>query len=128
MGCWLSLLPAFPTLAEEALPPLCPPRTAMPKALNTKPASEPEDCIEMGAAVGELGLGWRQKLPAHVRWLTRKDAAAFCLLNQTALGHKVDTAMLNGGCVYLAPDTCTIVTSGPVASASIGNAVRHCVP
>ncbi len=104
--------------ADEPLPPLC---------TDSAPASEATDCIELGAAVGELGWSWRQKIPPHVRWLPRKDADALCQQTQTTWGQKVDSA-IPGGCVFVAPGACTIVTSGPVSPASIGNAVRDCVP
>ncbi|MFM7002241.1 MAG: hypothetical protein ACKOXU_14475 [Limnohabitans sp.] len=88
---------------------------------------EPEDCIEFGAAVGELGLGWRQKLPSHVRWLSRKDAVNLCQQTETEWGQKVGPP-LAAGCVFLAPEACTVITEGYIAPALLSNAIRHCAP
>lgn len=93
--------------------------------VSTSPPDEAEGCDEFGAAVGELGLEWRKKLPSQVRWINRKDAANLCAQAQSELGHKVDGSV-PGGCVFLAPQACTIVTNGPVSPATLGNAVRHC--
>lgn len=89
--------------------------------------TEPTDCYEFGASVGEMGWDWRKKLPGHVRWVKRKDAPELCAQVQTVFGQKVDSPVPSG-CVFLAPAACTIVTSGPISPASIGNAVRDCVP
>ena len=64
--------------------------------------TEPTDCYEFGAAVGELGWSWRKKLPSHVRWVMRKDAPTLCGQAQTEFGKKVDSPV-PGGCVFLAP-------------------------
>lgn len=121
---WLVLALAQPALADDAdLPHLCSDDTTQ---LRSNP-SNPADCYEFGAAVGELGWNWRKKLPSHVRWVVRKDAPALCGQAQTEFGQKVDSPV-PGGCVFLTPTTCTIVSTGPISSASIGNAVRDCVP
>jgi len=112
-----------PTAALE-MPPMC---QADKGAPNPQGAERTEDCYEFGAAVGELGLGWRQKLPDQVRWLSRKDADTLCKQTQSELGQQVD-GQVPGGCVFLAPNACTIVTAGHISPASLGNAVRHCVP
>lgn len=114
----LVAMPLADASIDEPLPPLC---------NDSTPTSEETDCIEFGAAVGELGWGWRQKIPPHVRWLPRKDAETLCQQSHSTWGQKVDSD-IPGGCVFLAPGTCTIVTSGPVSPASIGHAVRDCVP
>ena len=112
-----------PPIAALEMPPMCKSVSAVPKEgveLN-------EDCFEFGAAVGELGLGWRQKLPGQVRWLNRKDADSLCQQAESELGKQVD-GRVPDGCVFLTPHACTIVTAGQISPAVLGNAVRHCVP
>ncbi len=84
-----------------------------------------EDCVEFGAAVGELGLDWRQKLPAKVRWLTRKDAQAQCDQKTSEWGQRVGKPLAQG-CVFLSDNECTILTSSYISHATLGNAVRDC--
>lgn len=109
------------------LPQMCSvENTPTPGNPATKP-SESADCYEFGASVGELGWNWRKKLPSHVRWVMRKDAPMLCGQAQSEFGKKVQ-ARVPEGCVFLAPVSCTIVTQGPISPASIGNAVRDCVP
>lgn len=129
VATWLSGLgwPAAwadtPPPAAMDMPPMCKSVSAAPKEgveLN-------EDCFEFGAAVGELGLGWRQKLPGQVRWLNRKDADSLCQQAESELGKQVD-GRVPDGCVFLTPHACTIVTAGQISPAVLGNAVRHCVP
>lgn len=130
-GALLSL--AQPVLAQPALahgsdlPHMCSVDTTRePSSPSGKP-TEPADCYEFGASVGELGWNWRKKLPSHVRWVMRKDAPTLCEQAQTEFGKKVDSPV-PAGCVFLAPAACTIVTAGPISPASVGNAVRDCVP
>ena len=115
------------TWAEEfELPPMC----SIDNTQDTPTADgsmAPDDCYEFGASVGELGWSWRRKLPSHVRWVTRKDAQELCAQTSTEFGQKV-AGLSSGACVFLAPAACTIVSSGPISSAAIGNAVRDCVP
>jgi hypothetical protein len=106
---------------------LCTAERAPDNKLNPDDVQQPQDCYEFGAAVGELGLGWRKKLPKHVHWLSRKDAARLCEQITTQFGQKVDSTV-PGGCVFIKTDACTIISDGPIASASIGNAVRSCAP
>jgi hypothetical protein len=112
---------------DTAPPHLC--AVESPKSNKAAPenAQKSQDCYEFGAAVGELGLGWRKKLPRRVDWQTRKDAGQLCKQNTTEFGQKVDSTV-PGGCVFLKTDACTIVTAGPISPASIGNAVRSCAP
>ncbi len=101
----------------------------LPEANKLSPANAQEspDCYEFSAAVGELGLGWRKKLPKQVHWLNRKDAAQLCQQFTTQFGQRMESTV-PGGCVFWKTDACTIVSDGPIASASIGNAVRSCAP
>jgi hypothetical protein len=123
---WLAL--TQPALANDAdLPHMCSVDTTQAPDSPAGNAAEPADCFEFGASVGELGWNWRKKLPSHVRWVMRKDAPELCGLGQTEFGQKVDSPV-PGGCVFLAPAACTIVSTGPISPASIGNAVRDCVP
>jgi hypothetical protein len=98
-----------PALAQGSdLPHMCSVDTTQePSSPSGKP-TEPTDCY-------------------HVRWVMRKDAHTLCGQAQTEFGKKVDSPV-PGGCVFLAPAACTIVTAGPISPASIGNAVRDCVP
>lgn len=91
------------------------------------PAEAIEDCVEFGAAVGNLGLDWRQKLPAKVRWITRKDAKALCGQKSSEWGQRVGSPLAQG-CVFLTPKECTILTTGYISHATLGNAVRACSP
>ncbi|PUE07661.1 hypothetical protein B9Z33_11825 [Limnohabitans sp. T6-20] len=91
------------------------------------PAEAIEDCVEFGAAVGELGLDWRQKLPAKVRWVTRKDAKTLCTQKTSEWGQRVGSPLAQG-CVFLAPKECTILTDSYISHATLGNAVRACSP
>lgn len=126
--CALLLALAQPVWANGSdLPPMCSVETQQPPGSSPGKPSESADCYEFGASVGELGWNWRKKLPSHVRWVMRKDASTLCGKAQTAFGQKVDSR-LPEGCVFLAPASCTIVTQGPISPASIGNAVRDCVP
>jgi len=131
--CGALLALAQPALAQPALaqgsdlPHMCSVDTTQePSSPSGKP-TEPTDCYEFGASVGELGWNWRKKLPDHVRWVMRKDAPTLCGQAQTEFGKKVDSPV-PGGCVFLAPAACTIVSTGHISPASIGNAVRDCVP
>jgi hypothetical protein len=112
---------------EQALPKIC----DIPTNPDVTPAAsaqqEPEDCYEFGAAVGELSWGWRQKLPAQVRWLQRQDAATLCQQSQSDLGQKVGPAV-SGGCIFLSANACTVITPAYLAPALLSNAIRHCVP
>lgn len=112
---------------EFVLPKMCSIDTAPPESGTAHSTAQPEDCFEFGAALGELGLNWRKKLPENVRWLTRKDALSLCKLAQSDLGKLVESRVTDG-CVFLAPSVCTIVTAGHIAPASLSNAVRYCVP
>lgn len=119
---------AQPALGHDAdLPHMCSVDTTQTPIGPPGKTTEPSDCYEFGASVGELGWNWRKKLPSHVRWVMRKDAPTLCEQTQTAFGQKVDSPV-PGGCVFLAPAACTIVTAGPISPASVGNAVRDCVP
>ena len=128
---WLcaALLAATQTVLASGsdLPQMCSVDTRLVPDPTTGSPTEAADCYEFGASVGELGWNWRKKMPSHVRWVMRKDASSLCGQAQTELGHKVDSPV-PGGCVFLAPTACTIVTTGPISPASIGNAVRDCVP
>ncbi len=125
-GALMALAP--PALAKGAdLPQMCNVDTTQEPSRPSGTQSEPSDCYEFGAAVGELGWNWRQKMPNHVRWVMRKDAPALCGQVETEFGHKVDSPV-PGGCVFVAPVACTILSTGPISPASIGNAVRDCVP
>ena len=132
-GLTIGLFGLLLTLTEPArangpdLPQMCSVETHPPKGSTAGQASEITDCYEFGAAVGELGWGWRKKLPSHVRWVMRKDALTLCGQSQTVWGQKVEV-LVPDGCIFLAPTACTIVTQGPISPASIGNAVRDCVP
>lgn len=113
--------------AEEfELPPMCSVDNTQDTPLADGSMAE-DDCYEFGASVGELGWSWRRKLPGHVRWVTRKDATALCAQTATEFGQKV-AGLSASACVFLAPAACTIVSTGPISSAAIGNAVRDCVP
>jgi hypothetical protein len=119
---------ALPLAAQpQPEPPFtqCRVQNSPPGQLSTSPPDEAADCDEFGAAMGELGLEWRQKLPSQVRWVKRKDAATLCTQAHSDLGQKVGSSV-PGGCVFLTPQACTIVTHGPVSPATLGNAVRHC--
>jgi hypothetical protein len=126
--CGALLALTQPALAQGSdLPHMCSVDTTQePSSPSGKP-TEPTDCYEFGASVGELGWNWRKKLPDHVRWVMRKDAPTLCGQAQTEFGKKVDSPV-PGGCVFLAPAACTIVSTGHISPASIGNAVRDCVP
>lgn len=113
--------------ADNGLPHLCAVESPKSHKVNPEGIQKSQDCYDFGAAVGELGLGWRKKLPSRVDWQTRKDAAQLCQQLTTPFGQKVDSTV-PGGCVFLKTDSCTIVTAGPISPASIGNAVRSCAP
>jgi hypothetical protein len=112
---------------DKVAPNLCTVERAPANKPNPADVQQPQDCYESSAAVGELSLGWRKKLPKHIHWLNRKDAAQLCEQSTTQFGQKVDSPV-TGGCVFLKTDACTIVTAGPISPASIGNAVRSCSP
>lgn len=121
--CWASWHPALQA-AETDIPVQCNINTIKgPKV----PSEAIEDCAEFGAAVGELGLEWRQKLPPKVRWVTRKDAKAVCNQKTSEWGQRVGSLMAQG-CVFLTPKECTILTTGYISHAALGNAVRACSP
>lgn len=117
----------LPTQANDELPIMCNADGTAPKPANPGQVYDTDDCFETGAAVGEMGLNWRKKLPENVNWLVRKDAAELCHQTATEFGQRVDSSV-PGGCVFLASDRCTIVAAGTISPASIGNAVRNCVP
>lgn len=94
---------------------------------NAKAPDVTEDCVEFGAAVGELGLDWRQKIPPKVRWLTRNDAHALCDQKTSEWGQRVGR-LLAEGCVFLNQNECTILTFSYISHATLGNAVRNCSP
>jgi hypothetical protein len=126
-GLLCTASPLFAQMPEEEVPlKPCRVDTTAPGQGSPRDADEPADCYEFGASVGELGWHWRKNLPNQVRWLTRKDAARLCAQAQTEFGQKVNSPVA-GGCVFLAPSACTIVTNGPVSPTAIGNAVRYCV-
>jgi hypothetical protein len=112
---------------DNDLPNLCTFEPPDANKLGPDNVHEPQNCYEFGGAVGELGLGWRKKLPKHVQLLNRKDAVQLCKQSATQFGQKVNSDV-PGGCVFLKTDECTIVSDVHIASASIGNAVRSCVP
>ena len=114
-----------PVRADEPdLPVLCHVKTEQ----GDTPAPQATDnCVEFGAAIGELSLDWRQKLPDQVRWITRKNAKEICNQTQNEWGQKV-AAQLEQGCVFLSPKVCTIVTAHYISHAVLGNAVRGCAP
>ena len=121
--CWASWHPALQA-AETDIPVQCNINTIKgPKV----PSEAIEDCAEFGAAVGELGLEWRQKLPPKVRWVTRKDAKVVCNQKTSEWGQRVGSLMAQG-CVFLTPKECTILTTGYISHAALGNAVRACSP
>ncbi|MGV0960677.1 MAG: hypothetical protein ACOYB1_12675 [Limnohabitans sp.] len=125
MVCLLSLTAAQAQAWTAS--PLCHIDTAAQDRATPDSPHELEDCIEFGAAVGELGLGWRQKLPRHVRWLKRLDAATLCQQAPSEWGQKVGPPVATG-CIFLAPDACTVVTQGHISPALLSHAIRHCVP
>ena len=88
----------------------------------------PEDCSEMGAAVGGMNFEWRQQLPPKVRWRQQSDAPVLCQSLNGAQGQR--TGLLPGqGCVFvLARQACTIVTAQALSHAQLAHAVRQCVP
>lgn len=90
-------------------------------------ASQDADCVEFGAAIGTLGLAWRQQLPAKVRWVARRDAAALCQQPRSEFGER-SSAALRDGCIFISAQSCTLVTLRPTPPAELGNAVRHCQP
>ena len=126
--CTLLLALAQPAWANGSdMPQMCSIETQQSPGGSPGKPSESADCYEFGASVGELGWNWRKKLPSHVRWVMRKDAPSLCGQTQTTFGQKIE-ARVPEGCIFLAPAACTIVTQGPISPASIGNAVRDCVP
>jgi hypothetical protein len=128
LSCTQVAWSAPPNKTEEfVMPRMCHIDTTGPETGAARTTAPQEDCYEFGAALGELGLGWRQKLPQNVRWLSRKDAHSLCKLAQSELGKLVESRVTDG-CVFLAPSVCTIVTAGHIAPASLSNAVRFCVP
>jgi hypothetical protein len=125
IACWLALTSHTQVHATEAdLPILCNVQTAPD---TTAPVEATDNCVEFGAAVGELGLEWRQKLPDNVRWIIRKDALALCSQTQSEWGQKAGNTM-DHGCVFRSPKACTIVTASYISHATLGNAVRTCAP
>ena len=95
---------------------------------SQRPADpQDEDCYEFGAAVGSLGLSWRQQLPGKVRWLMRRDADALCQQERNEFGERASTS-IKVGCVFVSEQACTIVTPRPASHAELGNAVRNCQP
>ena len=125
IACWLTLTSHTQVhAAEPDLPILCNVQTASD---TVAPVESIDNCVEFGAAVGELGLDWRQKLPDNVRWIIRKDALALCSHAQSEWGQKVGSP-IDHGCVFLSPKACTIVTASYISHATLGNAVRNCAP
>lgn len=116
-------------LADDLPPNLeqCPIILPKPDTAAEAEALQDRDCVEMGGAIGEMGLSWRSKLPGQVQWLTRKDAAHLCKQTQSDWGQKVGKP-IGDGCVFLSEKVCTIITTAYTASALIGNAVRDCTP
>lgn len=112
---------------DPALPQLCNVESDRSEDSPADRSGDSPDCFEFGAAVGELGWSWRKKLPSHVRWVMRKDALTLCEQAKSEFGQKL-ASQIPEGCIFLAPSACTIVTPGPISPASIGNAVRDCVP
>jgi hypothetical protein len=126
--CVLLLAVSEPPQANGSeLPQMCSVETTQSSGQPPSHPSESSDCYEFGASIGELGWNWRKKLPSQVRWVVRKDAPILCGKLHTEFGQKVQGRMPEG-CIFLAPEACTIVTPGPISPASIGNAVRDCVP
>lgn len=115
---WAAAPAKMPLAAEDALV-ICD---------NQRPAdSQDEDCVEFGAALGTLGLSWRQQLPGKVRWLMRRDAADLCQQTRSEFGDRA-SGSLKEGCVFVSGETCTIVTARVTSHAELGNAVRNCQP
>lgn len=123
LTCLVAWLPALHAAESDPLIP-CKPTSA-----KGHPASADaiEEGVECGAEVGNLGLEWRQKLPAKVRWITRKDAKALCGQKSSEWGQRVGSPLAQG-CVFLTPQACTILTNGYISHATLGNAVRACSP
>jgi hypothetical protein len=121
----------LPSLARADDPPKdlqqCPLTVQKPTGTSGTEEMQDRDCVEIGGAIGEMGLSWRSKLPGQVQWLTRKDAAHLCKQTQTDWGQKVGKP-IGDGCVFLSEKVCTIITTAYTASALIGNAVRDCTP
>jgi len=113
--------------ADADIPPVCSVITSDAGRQIQGPEDNPDNCIEFGAAVGELGLAWRKKLPDNVRWVVRKDASQVCDTDASDMGKKLNTPMPGGGCIYVAAQACTIVTDRYISPAALGNAVRECV-
>lgn len=134
LGCVLGAggpLMAGPPVASPAAPPAKAPTAAQGNLVicdSQRPADQQdEDCVEFGAAVGTLGLSWRQQLPGKVRWLMRRDADALCQQERTEFGERA-SASVKEGCVFVSDQACTIVTSRAASHAELGNAVRNCQP
>lgn len=112
--------------ADEDIPHLCNVAAASPEQQDQAAEAAPDNCSEFGAAVGELGLEWRKKLPDNVRWIVRKDALHVCDAQASDMGKKLNTPVPGGGCIFVAPQVCTIVTERYISHAALGNAVREC--
>jgi hypothetical protein len=128
---FVAVCSSLPSLAQAddlpQDPQQCPIILSKPNADAGTETLQDRDCVEMGGAIGEMGLSWRSKLPGQVQWLTRKDAAQLCKQTQSDWGQKVGKP-IGDGCVFLSEKVCTIITTAYTASALIGNAVRDCTP
>lgn len=98
-----------------------------PRPADAETKAEADDCVEFGAAVGQLGLSWRQQLPGKVRWLMRRDATDLCQKNRSEFGERTST-LPKEGCIFVTEQACTIVTARAASHAELGNAVRSCQP
>lgn len=129
---WVCLLlgPALATEAKAAddadIPPQCSVTTSDAGRQIQATDDTLDNCIEFGAAVGELGLEWRKKLPGNVRWVVRKDASQLCDAQASDMGKKLNTPVPGAGCIFVSPKVCTIVTDRYISHAALGNAVREC--
>ena len=126
---WLisALIAVLPAVAADKAPAPGPSTDPVMCDSQRPDDQQDPDCVEFGAAVGTLGLGWRQQLPARVRWLIRRDASDLCRQARSEFGER-STATLRDGCIFLSAQACTIVTLKPAAHAELGNAVRNCQP
>lgn len=131
LSAMASIGTVLPSFARDDAPPndlqQCPLILQKPTETSGSEEMQGPDCVEIGGAIGEMGLSWRSKLPGQVQWLTRKDAAHLCKQPQSDWGQKVGKP-IGDGCVFLSEKVCTIITTAYTASALIGNAVRDCTP
>jgi hypothetical protein len=88
----------------------------------------PEDCNDIGAAIGGFPQRWRDQLPKEVKWQYRADAARMCESAPPGPDRRSWLMELET-CVVLQPgQSCTLFSARAVSHAQLAHALRECRP